>query len=59
MAAAKKEKEKKAIKTGTSSRHITNIEQSIWETFHIYGLPPPTGQSTLPLGDINICLLWQ
>jgi hypothetical protein len=29
MAAAKKEKEKKAIKTGTSSRHITNIEQSI------------------------------
>jgi len=35
MAAAKKEK--KPIKTGTSSRHITNIKQSILETFDIYG----------------------
>ncbi len=32
----KKEK-KKPIKTGTSSGHITNLEQSILETFDIYG----------------------
>ncbi len=30
-------KKKKHIKTGTSSGHITNLEQSILETFDIYG----------------------
>jgi hypothetical protein len=35
MAAVKKE-EKKPIKTGTSSGHITNLKQSILETFDIY-----------------------
>ncbi len=33
----KKRKEKKPIKTCTSSRHITNLKQSIMETFDIYG----------------------
>jgi hypothetical protein len=33
-----KKEEKKPIKTGTSSRHITNVKQSIFETFDIYGL---------------------
>jgi hypothetical protein len=37
MAAAKR-KEKKPIKTGNSSRHITSLKQSILETFDIYGL---------------------
>ncbi len=36
MAAAKK-KEKKPIQTGASSRHITNLKQSILETLDIYG----------------------
>jgi hypothetical protein len=27
---------KKPIKAGTSSRHITNLEQSILDTFNIY-----------------------
>ncbi len=31
-------KEKKPIKTAASSRHITNLKQSILETFDIYGL---------------------
>jgi hypothetical protein len=35
MATAKKE-EKKPIKTGASSRHITNLKQFILETFDIY-----------------------
>ncbi len=35
MAAAKK-KEKKPIQTGASSGHITNLKQSIQETFDIY-----------------------
>ena len=35
MAAAKKE-EKKPIKTGASSGHITNLKQSILETFDIF-----------------------
>jgi hypothetical protein len=30
-------KEKKPIKTSTSSGHITNLKQSILETFDIYG----------------------
>ncbi len=34
--AATKRKEKKPIKTGASSRHITNLKQSILETFDIY-----------------------
>jgi hypothetical protein len=38
MAAAKKEK--KPIKTGTSSGHITNLKQSILETFDIHGFTP-------------------
>jgi hypothetical protein len=29
-------KEKKPIKTGNSSRHITNLKQSILETFDVY-----------------------
>ncbi len=37
MATAKRN-EKDALKTGTSSRHITNLKQSIWETFDIYDL---------------------
>jgi len=35
MAAAKR-KEKKPIKTVTISGHITNLKQSILETFNIY-----------------------
>jgi len=42
MAAATKKKKRieKAHpwKAGTSSRHITNLKQSILETFNIYGL---------------------
>jgi hypothetical protein len=30
-------KEKKPIKMGTSSGHITNLKQTILETFDIYG----------------------
>jgi hypothetical protein len=33
-------KKKKPIKTGTSNGHITNLKQSILETFYIYGLTP-------------------
>ncbi len=33
-------KKKKPIKTGASSRHITNLKQSILETFDIYGTNP-------------------
>jgi hypothetical protein len=33
---SKKKKEKKPIKTGASSGHITNLKQSILETFDIY-----------------------
>jgi hypothetical protein len=29
-------KKKKPLKTGTSSGHITNLKQSVWETFEIY-----------------------
>jgi hypothetical protein len=36
MAAAKK-KEKEPIYTSASSGHITNLKQSILETFDIYG----------------------
>ncbi len=36
LTAAAKIKEKKPIKTGTSSGHITNLKQSILETFDIY-----------------------
>ncbi len=47
MAAAKK---KKPIKTGASSGHITNLKQSILETFDIHGLlivPTPSKQARL------------
>jgi hypothetical protein len=40
MAAATKKKRKEEAyswKAGASSRHITNLKQSIWETFNIYG----------------------
>jgi hypothetical protein len=37
--AAPKRKEKKPIKTGSSSGHITNLKQSILETFDIYAVP--------------------
>jgi hypothetical protein len=43
MAAAKK----KPIKTGASSGHITNLKQSILETFDIYDI---ISLSTLPGG---------
>jgi hypothetical protein len=39
MAEAKK-KEKKPIKAGANSGHITNLKQSILETFKIYALNP-------------------
>ncbi len=32
---------KKPIKTGASSGHITNLKQSILETFDIYGFSTP------------------
>ncbi len=35
---------KKLIKTGTGSWHITNLKQSILETFNIYGLYWPLAQ---------------
>jgi hypothetical protein len=41
MAAATKKKRKEDAypwKAGTSSGHITNLEQSILETFNIYGM---------------------
>jgi hypothetical protein len=41
----KKEKKRKEeaypLKAGASSRHITNLKQSIFETFDIYGLVIP------------------
>jgi hypothetical protein len=37
LTAAAKIKEKMPIKTGASSKHITNLKQSILETFDIYG----------------------
>jgi hypothetical protein len=43
-AAAKKEK--KPIKTGASSGHITNLKQSILETFDIYDLEEPSLQNS-------------
>jgi hypothetical protein len=48
MAAAKKEK--KTIKIGTSSIHITNLKQSILETFNIYGAVPLVG---VEQGDLD------
>jgi hypothetical protein len=59
MAAAKKEK--KPIKTGTSSRHITNLKQSILETFGIYGGMSHSYRETnlQPLlGTAEICQLF-
>jgi hypothetical protein len=47
MAAAKKKKEKKPIKTGAISGHITNLQQSILETFDIYD--DTAGYSDTPL----------
>jgi hypothetical protein len=43
MGTAKKKKVEEAEpwKTSTSTGHITNLKQSILETFDIYG-PPPT-----------------
>jgi hypothetical protein len=40
-AATKKEKKRRSYswKVGTISRHITNLKQSILETFDIYGVP--------------------
>jgi hypothetical protein len=37
MAAATKKEEANSWKAGTSSGHITNLKQSILETFDIYG----------------------
>jgi hypothetical protein len=36
LTATAKRKEKKSIKTGASRGHITNLKQSILETFDIY-----------------------
>ncbi len=65
MAAAKK-KEKKPISTGASSEHITNLKQSILETFNIYGwhaiavsLPPDDtifAQLACPINDVIVLL---
>jgi hypothetical protein len=41
--------EKKPIMTGTSSGHITNLKQSILETFDIYG--KTGGAATHPSGN--------
>jgi hypothetical protein len=43
MAAATKKKKEEAYpwKAGASSRHITNLKQSILETFNIYGVIQP------------------
>jgi hypothetical protein len=38
LTVAAKRKEKKPIKTGSSSSRITYIKQSILETFDMYGL---------------------
>jgi hypothetical protein len=48
MATAKKEK--KPLKTGASSGHITNPKQSVLETFDIYGCHPVDGQK----GNLSI-----
>jgi hypothetical protein len=42
-----KKEEKKPIETGASSGHITNLKQSILETFDIY---------VFTLGEIMFCL---
>ncbi len=38
-------KEKKPIMTGASSGHITDLKQSILETFDIYSLRVPQGST--------------
>jgi hypothetical protein len=61
MAAATKKKRKEETypwKAGASSGHITNLKQSILETFDIYGLPPGDiifAELTNPLYDVNFC----
>jgi hypothetical protein len=49
MAAATKKKRKEAYpwKAGASSGHITNLKQSILETFDIYGVGQLTGVCTI------------
>jgi hypothetical protein len=37
LIAAPSKNKKKPWKMGASSGHITNLKQSIWETFDIYG----------------------
>jgi hypothetical protein len=44
MVKGKKKKEKKPIKTGASSGHITNLKQSILETFNICAFNKPTAE---------------
>jgi hypothetical protein len=49
MAAATKKKRKEESycwKAGASSGHITNLKQSILETFDIYGSNPPITAGT-------------
>jgi hypothetical protein len=48
MAAAKR-KEKKPIKTGISSGHITNLKQCVLETFDIYDWTPIQENNCLKL----------
>jgi hypothetical protein len=50
LTAVAKIKEKKLIKTGARRGHITNLKQSILETFHIYGF-----NRFLKLKLITIC----
>ncbi len=52
MAAAKKKK-KKPIKTGASSGHITNLKQSILETFDNYGCSI-VGKGKMPLFRVTL-----
>jgi hypothetical protein len=52
MATVKKE-EKKPIKTGASSGHITNLQQSILETFDIYDSHSPMKLLFIILPDIK------
>jgi hypothetical protein len=50
----------KGEKCGASSRHITNLKQSIF-SFNIYGLPPCVvllGQLACPLNDVIFVYLW-
>jgi hypothetical protein len=58
MAAAKNKNKKKPWKMGTSSGHITNLKQSILETFNIYNktswLAPALGVTKFTIESVMI-----